>query len=215
MGGGSSKSKKKLPPKGAASTSIAPAPVLKAPSVPSLLALNSARWEAESRSDPGFGSEEDDNQDVVLVDHLEELGAFVVGVFDGHGPSGRQVAQTCRAHLCDAIRKYVPSGEVGEACDWLERCFQSLENRVRRDLSDRLAESGAAGTVLVYLPARKLLYAANVGDSKAILIDGGAAPPPLASPRHPAAGSPSPCAAGRRPLDGVAAWTAWRPAAPP
>lgn len=41
-----------------------------------------------------------------------------------------------------------------------------------------LDESGAAGTVLVYLPSPNLLYVANVGDAKAILGDGEQRSPP-------------------------------------
>lgn len=148
---------------------------LRRSSGPSLFTQKIDRWVGETRCDPGFGSDEEENQDVVMLDTIEELGATVAGIFDGHGPSGKQVAEFCRAHICDAIRKHVPKLESEQGhgkCDWLESCFLTLENMVRQELGDGLAESGAAGTVVVYMAERRLLYAANVGDTKAILSTG-------------------------------------------
>ena len=178
MGGGSSKQKKVVAKAPATRPQEQPGAALAA-AEPSLFAMKLERWQAESRCDPGFGADDDDNQDVVMVDKIDEISAIVAAVFDGHGPSGREVAESCRAHLCDAIRKYAPKPEEGQGkCDWLEQCFHSLESHVAKEVSDDLAESGASGTILVYLHEHKLLYSANVGDSKAILGDGAPHPPP-------------------------------------
>jgi len=136
---------------------------------PTILGIQLEGWQGEVRCDPGFGSDEDDNQDVVILDKIEELRAIVAGVFDGHGQNGRKVAESCRAHICDAIRKHAPPLDQLTQMEWLDDCFQSLDRHVSTELREQLTESGAAGTIIIYMLEQKLLFTANVGDSKAVI----------------------------------------------
>jgi len=176
MGGGSSKAQKKAPPAAApAAPARKPSNATPPPPEPTILVAKFERWQGETRCDPGFGSDEDDNQDVVLLDKIEELRAIVAGVFDGHGQNGRKVAEACRAHICDAIRKHAPPVDQLTQLDWLNDCFITLDQYVASELREGLSESGCAGTVVIYMPEQKLMFTANVGDSKAVL--GGAEQP--------------------------------------
>ena len=152
MGGGSSKHRVA---KTASKSTLETGPPSLKPQL-SVMAVKLQRWQGETRCDPGFGSDEDENQDVVSLQPLDDCGAVVVSIFDGHGPAGREVALACQSHIATAVRAHLPAaGESGSSVGWLDMCFESLESHVRASVP-ALSESGATATVLVYLPERKV-----------------------------------------------------------
>jgi len=183
MGGGSSKHRVA---KTASKSTLETGPPSLKPQL-SVMAVKLQRWQGETRCDPGFGSDEDENQDVVSLQPLDDCGAVVVSIFDGHGPAGREVALACQSHIATAVRAHLPAaGESGSSVGWLDKCFESLESHVRASVP-ALSESGATATVLVYLPERKVVLSANVGDSKAIIADAHLSPQPLTVDHLPTA----------------------------
>jgi len=135
------------------------------------------------RCDPGFGCDDDDNQDAVLLETLDS-GIVVACIFDGHGSSGKLVAEACRSHLIEAVNKHMPADTKAPGADWMGACVESLEKHVTSAVSD-IAESGSTATIVLYLPASRQLLAANVGDSKAVIYDGQSAPLTLTVDHYP------------------------------
>ena len=105
MGGSSSKPKPKAAP------AAKPAPPA-APKKPALLDSAVATTQVATRTDPGSGADDEDNQDAV---HLSESGGVhVVALFDGHGDDGKAVADACAAavlgcDLVDGAKGHAPS----------------------------------------------------------------------------------------------------------
>jgi serine/threonine protein phosphatase PrpC len=116
---------------------------------------------------------------------------FLVGVFDGHGPCGQDVACTAQNFLsssmvAEQIRQAPESGFVQCFLD-CQRFLEHTYTADRRQLDCSI--SGTTATLVMLMRQRILL--AYVGDSRAILVhDGCSAKPCIESSRHQGTDSP-------------------------
>ena len=121
-------------------------------------------------SDPGFGSGEEDNQDVALG--LTRLGAgssssSVVALFDGHGPCGREVASLARSAVVGLLQTRLDGVLNGQpVAAGYGASFAALDTVACAETA--AAESGTSATVIVHDLQSSTIHVANVGDSKAV-----------------------------------------------
>lgn len=129
-----------------------------------------------SRMGKGFaaacrcGIRSEQNKDIFFF--VEFAGRdFVLGVMDGHGPGGHRYSEFISSQLpLLLIRSPHFPGNVPEA---LTRVFEDLSSRLREwheDLpTDAREQSGATCVIVVRLGCT--IYAANLGESRAVLYD--------------------------------------------
>ena len=174
MGGSSSKPK----PKPAAPPKAAPPA---APKKPALLDSTVATTQVATRTDPGSGADDEDNQDAV---HLSESGGVhVVALFDGHGDDGKAVADACAAAVLGCgVGKLKASGDA----EAIAGCFQALHTGVCAEKGVDASESGASATVVVYDSNERAVLVGNAGDSKAVIGRGASGATGDGGPRRPA-----------------------------
>jgi len=173
MGGSSSKPKPKPP-------AAKPAPPA-APKKPALLDSAVATTQVATRTDPGSGADDEDNQDAV---HLSESGGVhVVALFDGHGDDGKAVADACAAAVLGCgVGKLKASGDA----EAIAGCFQALHTGVCAEKGVDASESGASATVVVYDSNERAVLVGNAGDSKAVIGRGASGATGDGGPRRPA-----------------------------
>jgi serine/threonine protein phosphatase PrpC len=118
------------------------------------------------------------NQDAFLLHpffnhHTEpsstEASSFFVGVFDGHGKLGHEVAARAKASIHSRVSSTPPPpihAAVGEHEQWLAHCFSEAADNVDRADAD-YSRSGAAAVVCAVQPGR--VTAAWAGSSRAVL----------------------------------------------
>jgi serine/threonine protein phosphatase PrpC len=104
--------------------------------------------------------------DATIVDsYLGDPSTGFFAVFDGHG--GSEAVEFCKNRLHEELRKALnDSADVSQA---LTKCFLKVDDQLRLTGA---VNSGTTATVTLVRregSVRKL-YAANVGDSKAVLI---------------------------------------------
>ena len=174
MGGSSSKPKPKPAP------AAKPAPPA-APKKPALLDSAVATTQVATRTDPGSGADDEDNQDAV---HLSESGGVhVVALFDGHGDDGKAVADACAAAVLGCgVGKLKASGDA----EAIAGCFQALHTGVCAEKGVDASESGASATVVVYDSNERAVLVGNAGDSKAVIGRGASGATGDGGPRRPA-----------------------------
>lgn len=103
------------------------------------------------------------NEDRWVVDESDPRYA-IYGVFDGH--RGQQVAEYCSSNMAKVIweklsKRYTETEALREA-------FLDIDAKVCANL----ARSGAVALVVLFDKLRNILYTANAGDCRAILIQG-------------------------------------------
>ena len=121
-----------------------------------LLSTRRETWQADVLTDPGFGADEESNQDALLCRPLEGGGA-VIGIFDGHGRDGQAIAQLCRDFVtayCDEMAEQPARHSSKAANELVHDLFEALHTHVVDKAGAAANESGASGTVVVYSPAR-------------------------------------------------------------
>jgi hypothetical protein len=120
-------------------------------------------------SDPGFGADEEDNQDVPLepCQLADSEGCSLVGLFDGHGEAGREIATMCKEQVVQTFAEQkaqdAPPGDV------LNAVFKQLHASMVAAPDVDVSESGASATLAYHDKAGKRLVVANVGDCKAVI----------------------------------------------
>lgn len=114
------------------------------------------------------------NQDAFLLhpmgaSHIGNESSFLIGVFDGHGRLGHEVAQRARESFAGSAGSTPlpgPHADEDEHENWLARCFSTAADVV--DCADAdYSRSGAAAVVCAVQPGR--ITAAWAGDSRAVL----------------------------------------------
>lgn len=101
--------------------------------------------------------------------HTDNESSFLIGVFDGHGRLGHEVARRAReaiAGIAGSTPLPAPHADEDEHENWLARCFSTAADAV--DCADAdYSRSGAAAVVCAVQPGR--ITAAWAGDSRAVL----------------------------------------------
>jgi serine/threonine protein phosphatase PrpC len=140
-----------------------------APPTPSLLERPApSALVAGVHSDPGFGADEEDNQDVPLAPTpLGEAGRSLVGLFDGHGDAGRQIALQCREQVAQALTQALADG--ARPVDAMRAVFKQLHASALASSDINVTESGTSATLALHDHCQRKLFVANVGDSKAVI----------------------------------------------
>lgn len=93
----------------------------------------------------------------------DDPNAAFFGVYDGHG--GARIAQYAGMHLHKFITKR-PEYEENKISDALQLGFMDMDTAMAED--DLLKDELAGSTAVVVLVKDKIIYCANVGDSRAI-----------------------------------------------
>jgi serine/threonine protein phosphatase PrpC len=98
------------------------------------------------------------------------------GVFDGHG--GSQVAEELKKHIISFITERICLGHSIEQA--LEQAFEQLERLVclRQEVYEvrgkkRKACVGSCALLVIIDKRKKIIYTANIGDSRALLVEDG------------------------------------------
>jgi serine/threonine protein phosphatase PrpC len=116
---------------------------------------------------PGFGKDEEENEDFVATGELSN-GLFYCAIFDGHGQHGRAVSEACALE----VPKVLKTRCTGDAEQDMEKAiisaFSDLHTSIAA-LDGAVAEfSGAVCTLALYEPKSRVLYVGNVGNAKAL-----------------------------------------------
>lgn len=163
MGGSGSKGQPAAPTGGGGS----PSPPPKTDSTP-MVQKKFDSWHAEQKSDPGFGCDEEENQDAVLVTELK--GSFeLFSIFDGHGHLGKLVAEAAKDGVIEVLAEHL---SADKSSDGVCKVFKALDASVCS--SEDAAEAGCSATLVLYDPAAKMLLVGNVGDTRVVVGSGAA-----------------------------------------
>lgn len=166
MGGSSSKAKaSKVKATGPSPKKDAPDPALMVP----LTQRKNKTLQIGMCSDPGFGSDEEDNQDVCTISTLDEGNEqlSICALFDGHGHEGRAIADMAKRGVLEAVTKH-----RSENAEGLKKSFADLHAEVVSSSDVDVSESGVSATVAIFDNSARKLLIANVGDTKAVLGKG-------------------------------------------
>mmetsp|Transcript_6925 Transcript_6925/g.21128 ORF Transcript_6925/g.21128 Transcript_6925/m.21128 type:complete len:319 (-) Transcript_6925:607-1563(-) len=117
---------------------------------------------------PGFGKEEEDNEDFIATGELP-CGMFYCAIFDGHGPCGRVIAETCALELPKVLKVRFPGTADEDGQKAMIAVFSDLHTAVAELDGDAADLSGAVGTIALYDPKASELHVGNVGDAKALV----------------------------------------------
>lgn len=114
------------------------------------------------------GAPDQVGQDLTLVQPIGDSGLLFLGVFDGHGKNGYQVAaKTREIFKQNASRFALPPGQLRGA---LQQLFLRAQKDAEQD--EGASSSGTTVTVAVVDPASETVTIAHVGDSAAIIGQG-------------------------------------------
>jgi len=128
------------------------------------------RCSAAHKTDPGFGADEDDNQDSYLITDLKKDEVSLYALFDGHGHQGKAVAELVKDCTVEILGKHLSNDKTQEG---ITAAFAALDEKVAGSGED-IAEAGCSATLIVYDRSKKSLLISNAGDTKAVLGTGSA-----------------------------------------
>ena len=117
---------------------------------------------AAHKTDPGFGSDEDENQDCSLITDLKEDDVTLYALFDGHGHQGKAVAEMVKDCTVEILGKHLSDARSQEE---MTAAFAALDERVI-SCRGEIAEAGCSATLVVYERSKRSLIISNVGDTK-------------------------------------------------
>mmetsp|Transcript_31612 Transcript_31612/g.100776 ORF Transcript_31612/g.100776 Transcript_31612/m.100776 type:complete len:319 (-) Transcript_31612:88-1044(-) len=116
---------------------------------------------------PGFGKDEDENEDFVATGELPG-GLFYCAIFDGHGQHGRAVSEACALEVPKVLNNRCTGATEQDMEKAIVSAFSDLHTSIAA-LDGAVAElSGAVCTLALYDPKSRLLYVGNVGNAKAL-----------------------------------------------
>ena len=129
-------------------------------------------FQTAQKSEPGFGADDDDNQDVLLTKTLgEDVQLFAM--FDGHGHEGKMVADACKECCLDVLaanlNKVDKEKEKDVVKEELKSAFLELDKKVCANDDVDTTQSGASVTLIIYDVKNKGLLVGNVGDTKVVI----------------------------------------------
>ena len=125
---------------------------------------------AAHKTNPGFGADEDDNQDCYLITDLKKDEVTLYALFDGHGHQGKAVAELVKDCTVEVLGKHLSEDKNQEG---ITAAFAALDEKVVSS-GGEIAEAGCSATLVVYDRSKKSLLISNVGDTKAVLGAGSA-----------------------------------------
>lgn len=121
-----------------------------------------------SKSEPGFGADEEGNHDCVVSGELPN-GIAYCALFDGHGEHGRLISQTLLSATAAVLLERCGQRGPQQLGDGLTLAFSDLHASCVA-LADGVADlSGASGTVVLFSPETREVCVGNVGNSKAVI----------------------------------------------
>jgi serine/threonine protein phosphatase PrpC len=103
-------------------------------------------------------------EDFHNIDECFDNDKMLFCVFDGHG--GADTAKYVKDRVPDLLKKYISTESIENA---LIKCFHKIDNELKFIDSDN---TGTTATVVIIMKENnnRVLYSANVGDSKAIIV---------------------------------------------
>lgn len=101
----------------------------------------------------------------IIEGYLNDPSQAYFAVFDGHG--GAQAMEYCRSRLHEELRKTI--GECGDVELAMRRCFAKVDDQLRLTGAQNTGTTATVGLFRVERDQR-VLYLANVGDSRAVLV---------------------------------------------
>jgi serine/threonine protein phosphatase PrpC len=128
---------------------------------------NNGQWKLANQD--AFLLHSFDDQETSTTSNHTAASSFLVGVFDGHGKLGHEVAARARASMVSRASTTPPpppQADVDEHEQWLAHCFAEAADNVDGADAD-YSRSGAAAVVCAVQPGR--VTAAWAGDSRAVL----------------------------------------------
>lgn len=127
-------------------------------------------FHSEQKSEPGFGADDDDNQDVMISTALQE-DVQLYAMFDGHGHEGRLVSDACKECVLDVLAANLK--EVDKEKDVVKEELKSAILELNKKVTARddvdTSQSGASVTLVIYDVKNKGLLVGNVGDTKLVV----------------------------------------------
>ena len=120
---------------------------------------------AAHKTDPGFGADEDDNQDCCLITDLKKDEVTLYALFDGHGHQGKAVAELVKDCTVEILGKLLSDDKKEEG---ITAVFAALDAKIASS-GGEIAEAGCSATLVVYDRSKKSLLVSNVGDTTAVL----------------------------------------------
>jgi len=127
-------------------------------------------FHSEQKSEPGFGADDDDNQDVMLTKALKE-DVQLFAMFDGHGHEGKMVADACKECVLEVLAANLKEvdKEKDVVKEELKSAIQELNKKVTAKEDVDTTQSGASVTLIIYDVKNKGLLIGNVGDTKVVM----------------------------------------------
>jgi len=95
-------------------------------------------------------------------------GSLFMGVFDGHGKSGHEVASVCARRLPEHL-VLSAGGPLSNPQRSLEAAFRKTDDDIYQSLGSAIDYSGSTGVVVLMDPSKRMLHVGNVGDSRAVI----------------------------------------------
>jgi len=112
-------------------------------------------------------SQKETGQDVHFTLQLNG-GKFAIGVFDGHGPSGRRAAEFAREQFTMALAPYRQGSSMEDEVKPLKEMFAKTQIAFRYRNWARV--SGTTATVAIVDPSKRTMTCAHVGDSTLVML---------------------------------------------
>jgi serine/threonine protein phosphatase PrpC len=118
-------------------------------------------------SAPGFGKDDDENEDFVVAGELPS-GLFYCAILDGHGEHGRAVSEACALEVPKVLKDRCSGAAEQDMENAIVSAFTDLHTSIAA-LDGAIADlSGAVCTLALYNPKSRVLYVGNVGNAKAL-----------------------------------------------
>ena len=143
-------------------------PFVKESEIPISLAWNTLKWYVSAGRIRNSHNGKKDNQDRVLVYYDAKSNSLLLGIFDGHGKDGHDVASFVRnCFLSEFLRENSFSRE--DVLQQMERALSAAEKRLVEESTVDSKRSGCTANIGLLRSTKRdcvTLYSVNVGDSE-------------------------------------------------
>ncbi|TNV77146.1 hypothetical protein FGO68_gene6618 [Halteria grandinella] len=96
----------------------------------------------------------------------------IFSIFDGHG--GRQVADHCQERIGEELHKEILKAQQNDLSNVLEQVFLKIDNECRLIDADNTGSTACVAVTRVE-KGQRVLYVANLGDTRAVISNNGTA----------------------------------------
>lgn len=96
----------------------------------------------------------------------------IFSIFDGHG--GRQVSDHCSERIGDELTKEINKAQSSDLSNALEQVFLRIDNECRLIDADNTGSTACVAVTRIE-KGQRVLYVANLGDTRAIISNNGVA----------------------------------------